>query len=184
MERFYEDPCTPLRMREGPLGAYVDAFAQHLSDDGYAKASSRYALQLVADLGRWLHRRKITAQQITSEHLGRYLQYRRRCGRHHSGDAAIVRRLFSLLLDQGIVAHSPPIEPTPAERLEEQFRLYLERERRLAPATCFTIWCSPGAFSRNASPMEGCGWMLCVRPMWWALSSARQLGCIIPNAPS
>lgn len=137
MERFYEDPCTPLRMREGPLGAYVDAFAQHLSDDGYAKASSRYALQLVADLGRWLHRRKITAQQITSEHLGRYLQYRRRCGRHRSGDVAIVRRLFSLLLDQGIVAHSPPIEPTPAEQLEEQFRLYLERERRLAPATVF-----------------------------------------------
>ncbi len=32
---------------------------------------------------------------------------------------------------------SPPIEPTPAERLEEQFRLYLERERRLAPATVF-----------------------------------------------
>ena len=137
MERFYKDPRTRLRMREGPLGAYVDAFAQRLSDDGYAKASSRYALQLVADLGRWLHRHKITAQQITSEHLGHYLQYRRRCGRQRSGDAAIVRRLFSLLLDNGIVAQSPPIEPTPAERLEEQFRLYLERERRLAPATVF-----------------------------------------------
>ena len=135
-------------MREGPLGAYVDAFAQHLSDDGYAKASSRYALQLVADLGRWLHRRKITAQHITSEHLGHYLQYRHRCGRHRSGDAAIVRRLFNLLLDNGVVAQSLPIEPTPAERLEEQFRLYLERERRLAPATVFHYLAVRPALSR------------------------------------
>ena len=54
MEQLYKDPRTPLRMREGPLGAYVDAFAQQLIDEGYAKASARYALQLVADLARWL----------------------------------------------------------------------------------------------------------------------------------
>jgi len=137
MEQLYKDPCTLLRMHQGPLGAYVDAFAQQLIGEGYAKASCRYALQLMADLGRWLRRRRITAQQLTSEHLGRYLQYRRRCGRHRSGDAAIVRRLFSLLRDNGIVAQGPPIERTPAERLEEQFRLYLEQERRLAPATVF-----------------------------------------------
>jgi site-specific recombinase XerD len=128
MERFYKDPRTPLRMREGPLGAYVDAFAQHLSDDGYAKASSRYALQLLANLGRWLHRRKITAQQITSEHLGHYLQYRSVWTPLR--DAAIVRRLFNLLLDNGVVARTRQ-SSLRRERLEEQFRLYLERERRL-----------------------------------------------------
>ena len=57
MERFYKDPRTPLRMREGALGAYVDALAQQLSDEGYAQASGRHALQLVADFGRWLRRR-------------------------------------------------------------------------------------------------------------------------------
>jgi site-specific recombinase XerD len=135
MEQLYKDPRTPLRMREGPLGAYVDALAQQLSDEGYAKASARYALQLVADLGRWLRRRRIIAPQLTPEHLGRYLEYRSRDRHGRSGDAAILRRLFSLLLDKGIVAQSAPIEKTPAEQLEEQFRLYLERERRLAPAT-------------------------------------------------
>lgn len=137
MEQLYKDPRTPLRMREGPLGAYVDALAQQLSDEGYAKASARYALQLVADLGRWLRRRRIIAPQLTPEHLGRYLEYRSRHRHGRSGDAAILRRLFGLLLDKGIVAQSAPIEKTPAEQLEEQFRLYLERERRLAPATVF-----------------------------------------------
>jgi site-specific recombinase XerD len=137
MEQLYKDPRTPLRMREGPLGAYVDAFAQQLIDEGYAKASSRYALQLVADLGRWLRRRKIAASQLAKEHLDRYLEYRSRHRRYRSGDAAIVRRLLSLLLDKGVITQCRPIEKTPGERLEEQFRVYLERERRLAPATVF-----------------------------------------------
>jgi site-specific recombinase XerD len=137
MEQLYKDPRTPLRMREGPLGAYVDAFAQQLIDEGYAKASSRYALQLVADLGRWLGRRKIAASQLAKEHLDRYLEYRSRHRRYRSGDAAIVRRLLSLLLDKGVITQCRPIEKTPGERLEEQFRVYLERERRLAPATVF-----------------------------------------------
>jgi len=137
MERFYKDARTPLRMREGPLGAYVDALAQQLSDEGYAKASARYALQLVADLGRWLSWRAIIAPQITPEHLGSYLEYRSRHRHCRSGDAAIVRRLLSLLRNQGVVAQVPPVEIAPAQRLEQEFRLYLQQERRLAPATVF-----------------------------------------------
>ncbi len=137
MEQLYKDLRTPLRMREGPLGAYVDAFVQQLSEEGYAKASARYALQLVANFGGWLSRRRIIAPQLTAEHLGRYLEYRSRHRHRRSGDAAILRRLLALLLDKGIVAQGPPIESTPAERLEEEFRLYLQQERRLASATVF-----------------------------------------------
>ena len=74
MDQFYKDPRTPPRMRVGPLGAYVDAFAQQLSEEGYARASARYALQLVADLGRWLSRRRIIAPQLTPERLECYLR--------------------------------------------------------------------------------------------------------------
>lgn len=137
MDQLYRDPRTPLRMREGPLGEYVDAFAQQLIDEGYARSSARYALQLVADLGRWLRRRRMVASQLTPEHLARYLEHRSRQAHYRSGDAAILGRLLRLLLDKGIVAQSPPIDSTPAEQLEEEFQLYLERERRLAPATVF-----------------------------------------------
>ena len=137
MDQFYKDPRTPERMRVGPLGAYVDALAQQLSEEGYAKASARYALQLVADLGRWLSRRRIIAPQLTPERLGCYLEYRSRHRHRRSGDASILRRLLNLLLEKGIVAQGPPIESSPAQRLEEEFRLYLQQERRLAPATVF-----------------------------------------------
>lgn len=137
MEQFYKDPRTPLRMREGPLGAYVDDLALQLSEEGYARASVRYALQLVADLGRWMARRKIVATQLIPEHLDRYLDYRSRHRHCRPGDAAIVGRLLKLLREKGIVATAAPIERTPAQQLEEEFGQYLKRERRLAPATVF-----------------------------------------------
>ena len=137
MEPLYKHPCTFTRMQEGPLGASVDAFAQQLIDQGYAKTSVRYALQLAADLGRWLKRCRIGVTQVTAEHLACYLRDRSLRGHFRSGDAGIVRRLLRRLIEQGIVAPEPPIEPTPAERLETEFRRYLERERRLAPATVF-----------------------------------------------
>ena len=65
MDQFYKDARTPLRMREGLLGAHVDEFARQLTEEGYARASARYALQLVAALGRWMGRRRIVAQQLS-----------------------------------------------------------------------------------------------------------------------
>ncbi len=137
MEQFYKDPRTPLRMREGPLGAYVDDLARQLSEEGYARASARYALQLVADLGRWMIRRKFVVAHLNPGHLERYLKYRSRHRHCRPGDVAIVGRLLKLLREKGIVAPAAPIERTPAQQLEEEFRQYLERERRLAPATVF-----------------------------------------------
>ena len=137
MEQFYKDPRTPLRMREGPLGAYVDDLGRQLSEEGYARASARYALQLVADLGRWIARRKVVAGQLTPEHLECYLEHRSRHRHYRSGDAAIVRRLLKLLREKGIAPAAAPIERSTAQRLEEEFRLYLQRERRLASATVF-----------------------------------------------
>jgi site-specific recombinase XerD len=135
MEQFYKDARTPLRMREGALGAHVDEFARQLSEEGYARASARYALQLVAALGCWMARRRIVAQQLNPEHLARYLQYRSRHRHFRSGDAGIVQRLLRLLREKGIVAPVPLIERSPAQRLEEDFQRYLQQERRLAPAT-------------------------------------------------
>ncbi len=137
MEQLYKDPRTLVRMREGLFGAYVDAFTQQLIDQGYARASIRYALQLIADFGRWLSRHRIPAAQVTVERLACYLRDRTRRGHFRPGDAAILRRLLSLLIERGVVVEDPPTAPTPAERLETAFRHYLEQERRLAPATVF-----------------------------------------------
>ena len=135
MEQLYKDPHTVTRMREGPLGAYVDAFAQQLIDEGYSRASSRYSLQVVADLGDWLSERGIVVSQLTPVHLDGYLDCPSARRHRRSGDAAILQRLFALLIEKGVVVPVPARESTPEERLAEEFRRYLEQERGLAPPT-------------------------------------------------
>lgn len=135
MEQLYRDSCALKRMRDGLLGAYVDGFARQMLEQGYARGSARYALQLTADFGRWLGRCRIRVSQVTAEHLALYLRYRSRRGHFRTGDASILRRLRTLLIEQGVTAAEPSVEPTAAERLEAEFRRYLEQERRLAAAT-------------------------------------------------
>jgi len=135
MEQLYKNPRTLLRMREGPLGACVDDLGRQLGEEGYVRTSACYALQLMADLGRWIARRKVIAGQLTPEHLKRYLEYRSRHRHRRSGDGAIVRRLLKILQEKGIVAAAAPTERSAAQRLEEEFQLYLQQERRLASAT-------------------------------------------------
>lgn len=134
-EQFYRVPHTLERMREGLLGAYIDAFAQRSIDQGYARSSVRYALQLVADLDRWLKRHRILVTQVTTERIACYLTDRSGRGRFRPGDTAILRRLLNLLIEQRIVEEEPPAEPTARERLATEFQRYLEQERRLAPPT-------------------------------------------------
>jgi integrase/recombinase XerD len=135
MEQIYKNPRTLIQMRVGPLGPYVDELAQQLSDEGYARSSAKVALELVDDLGRWLSRRKMTASQLTPDCFQCYLKFRLSHGHHRSADEATLRRLSNLLLTKGVIAPIMQSKPTPTQQLEEDFRLYLERERGLSTAT-------------------------------------------------
>jgi hypothetical protein len=69
MNLFFKDPQTILRMREGPLGHYIDSYAAELCAEGYAHGSAVVQIRIVADFSRWLAKSRITAQEITAEHF-------------------------------------------------------------------------------------------------------------------
>src|SRR5213594_3781254 len=49
---------TPERYRIGPLGPYIDPLAVRLSEFQYARETARHKIRVVADLSRWLERRR------------------------------------------------------------------------------------------------------------------------------
>jgi hypothetical protein len=57
IDQFYAAPSSWERLRLGPLGPYIDAFAQHLSERGYMRPAARHKIRVVAGLNRWLKRR-------------------------------------------------------------------------------------------------------------------------------
>lgn len=184
MEQLYKDARTLERMRAGLLGAYVDAFARQLIDQGYARPSIRYSLQLVADFGRWLMQRRILVSRVTPESLSGYLRDRTRRGHFRPGDASILRRLRNLLAEQGIVVEDPPIAPTAVEQLETEFRYYLERERRLAPATVFHYLEFARRFLAQMVPKGEASLAHVQAADVVNLSSGKPPGFIMPSGPS
>jgi len=123
--------CT----QDGPLGPYIESYAGEMRGQQYAQQTSELQIRLVADFSRWLAKRRIQAREVTAELFRPYLRARARRRRPSGNDLSALNRLLDLLVRQGVV--STPVSPaaTPAERLQGEFRHYLQQERALATTT-------------------------------------------------
>jgi site-specific recombinase XerD len=135
MNLIFKDPKTLQRMHEGPLGPYMDSYAADMYKQGYARPSAQVQIRLVADFSRWLAKHRITPQGITIEHSQRYLRFRARHQHSQRSDRAALKRLLNLLLRQGVIPEPPLPAASPADRLRDEFGLYLRQERALASST-------------------------------------------------
>jgi site-specific recombinase XerD len=122
-------------MHEGPLGPYLDSYAADMHQQGYAPQTAESQIRLVADFSRWLAKRQVIPQEITTEHCQRYLRFRARHRRPGRSDLAALKKLLNLLLRQGVIPESLSPAATPAEQLRDEFGLYLRQERALAATT-------------------------------------------------
>jgi integrase/recombinase XerD len=136
MEQFFKDPHTVQYKRQGPLGLYIDEFAQQLSEQSYSRQYACRQLQLVAELSHWLQQRKSTVSDLTVAKMENFLRNRVRPARVRCGDAAGLKAFFELLLRKGQV--TTPVNHVPKtaiDKLQDDFGLYLRQERVLAPTT-------------------------------------------------
>jgi integrase/recombinase XerD len=121
--------------QDGPLGPYIDFYAAEMRGECYAQQTSEIQIRLVADFGRWLAKRGIPAQEITAELFQPYLRARRRRRLPTGNDVSALRRLLDLLTRKGVVPAPVPPAATAADRLQSEFRMYLQQERALASTT-------------------------------------------------
>ena len=102
MNLFFKEPQTVLRMREGPLGQYIDSYAAEIRAEGYAHGSAVLQIRLVAAFSRWMVKHRIKAQEITAAQVERYVRSRGRDRCPGRSDHAALKRLLNLLLRQGV----------------------------------------------------------------------------------
>src|ERR1700726_604917 len=69
-------PSIIRRLRQGPLGPYIDEYASRLAQQGISRITARRTLSLIANLSRWLGRKRLGVDQLDEESLARY-----RCSR-------------------------------------------------------------------------------------------------------
>ena len=130
--------------QDGRMGPYIDSYEAEMRSEGYAQQTREAQVRLVADFSCWLAKLGTQVQDITAEMFRPYLRARARRRRPTRNDLSALQRLLELLRRQGVIAAAVSPPATPAERLQSEFRLYLQQERALASTThaCYTAFAS------------------------------------------
>jgi integrase/recombinase XerD len=118
----------------GRLAAHLDGFATLLGGQGYAPATVRQKLDLLADFSAWLAEHDVPLAVLAEAHAGQFLtEYHCRARR---GDAWTIRQLIRYLRDNGRIAVPPlQVDPTAAGDLLRAFGGFLRTERGLSVST-------------------------------------------------
>jgi site-specific recombinase XerD len=133
---FQVGPLTLQRYRVGPLRLYIDRLAASLFERQYARQTARHKIRVVADLSRWLERRRLDVVSLDDRLIARFFHRRRRYDPVRCGDTAAVRSLLDLLRELGVFPERSRGEGGSLQHATEiSFEQYLRQERRLSDAT-------------------------------------------------
>jgi site-specific recombinase XerD len=144
LEHFFTSPKTISKCSRGPIAGYLEQYAHHLHEQGYARQTGRHHLAVLGAFNEWLDKRNLDAAAVTAATAQRYLQWRWRrpalallvgqvC-RRRDYESAILARLLELI--HPALAKAPqPATRTAAEQVVAEYRRWLEQERGLAQAT-------------------------------------------------
>jgi hypothetical protein len=129
----FKFPRVTHHHHDGPLGIHIDAYEALLGEQGYSRRSTYVHLHIVADLSRWLKRRRLDVDDVDERTVGRYLQSSRRFVDGYRGASSIPYNFLGMLRDRGIVNHkSMPVAVDACEVAIANFKQYLSQERGLS----------------------------------------------------
>jgi hypothetical protein len=134
--KFPPDPLAQHRRCAGPLGDYIAGFEALLGARGYARATMKEKLRVVAGFSRWLDRRRLKVGDVDERRGVEFLGARRRRDRAHRGDEPTLRAFVTHLRQLGVIPAPPAaVDPTELFRVEQACSVYLVQERGLSRAT-------------------------------------------------
>jgi integrase/recombinase XerD len=120
----------------GPLQCCVKGFAAQLSRQGYAPDTIRAKRDLLADLSRWLERRKLCLTALDERRMGQFQANRCRRGKMRRGDPATAEQLLQYLREHGHIAPAAQaVDVRAAALVARDFEAFLRSERGLSTAT-------------------------------------------------
>lgn len=130
-------PAAWQRLHTGPLGPYIERFAQHLSQQRYADATVRIKLRIVAKLSRWLECRQLGLDTLDEQQVTAFVQdLHRRRRRARMGDATTLRDLLEQLRNIDAIPELITVcDHSALRHLEDDFAWYLTEERGLTGTT-------------------------------------------------
>jgi len=136
LEKFFERLAADKRSRGNPLVVHLSPFAASLMEDGYADATMRSKLWLLADFGQWLGRSGLAVTNLDERLVEAFIADKRRTGRVHRGSRKTVRQFLDHLRERNVVRDVKPTRnESPLADILNRYEKHLRSERGLATAT-------------------------------------------------
>ena len=107
MDRFFSKPETLLRLRRGPLGDYLDRYADWLSEQGFCRVHARLQLVQIADFSLWLDKQGLTLNDVQPTVIDPFIEDRQRRVKPHAERTAL-QRFLRLVRPEACTQVSPP----------------------------------------------------------------------------
>jgi site-specific recombinase XerD len=123
--------------RAGALEDHVATFATVLAHRGYAEATAREHIRLVAEFGRWFDRKEVLLVELDEGLVNKFLALRRRRGRATRSHGTALRLLLGALRDASVTRPRRTVnaQSHPILDVERAFIRHLEAERGLHAST-------------------------------------------------
>lgn len=121
----------------GPLSAHFASYRAKLEGLGYTQNRVLYHLRSFAKFDLWISRNNHHLRKLTESNVDEFLKrLRKKHPAIYRGAPLAMRLLLTLLRDMGVVApRGEPLSSTPAQRLANQYRVFLKKERGLDRTT-------------------------------------------------
>lgn len=120
----------------GPLAGYAEGYGTELTRLGYAPASVRLQLKVLADLSDWLSNHGMAAAHLRRSNLDRFLRHRRTAGHTRYASIRAVRPVLDYLQRIEVIQRQAADAILgPIDVVLDRFRRYLMVERALAAVT-------------------------------------------------
>lgn len=152
--KFYSDPRAWQRLHVGPLSPYIDTFAQHLLEQGYATYTVISKLRVAAKLSQWLECQRLGVEALAEEPIARFLrELHQRERRPYQGDPTTLRVLLEQWRCRGILtAPVPTVDESERAQLEQVHALFERRAgAQCSHVTHLSAFCST-LFNRTLWP--------------------------------
>ena len=126
-----------VRVCNGPLMAHIESYRARLEGLGYSAAMVLYHLRLFAKFDSWLERKKQRLWLVNENDTDSFLhQCRIKYPAACRGAQSTLPLILQVLREAGVVApRKMPKTSSPAERLINEYHLFLQEQRGLDAAT-------------------------------------------------
>lgn len=144
---------------KGPLAPYASGFYAALIALGYAQSYAERQLWLMSQANQWMAEAELQPCELTTEAVDRFLALRRARGRKVWISPAAMAPLMGYFRRDGGAPEPSSGAPaiTRLDRLLEEYRTYLVKERGLAPSTIRQYLGAGRLFLSERSEVSGSG---------------------------